>query len=258
VNSWPLLRRLVRAQWLDRYAGTWAGALWGVVLPVGQMAVFWLVFSEWMAPRLGALQAQLGKGGYAVYLLTGLIFWWWWSNGLMRAAGAIADGAGLAKKTPIRLWWLVAAAVVAEGLSAGLALLALLMGLLVLGYAHVSWLGLLPLVAAALWVIFWVGLLLAVVSVFVPDVREVLGLVLNLWFWLTPIVYLPEGAPALLHGVLALNPAAWLVTAAHDLVVWGRWPEVAVVAKLIGLAVVSAAVAYWVWRRAHAAVRDVL
>lgn len=258
MESRAVLWRLVRAQWLDRYAGTWAGAVWGGVLPLAQMGVFWLVFSEWMAPRLGALEGVLGRGGYAVYLLTGLIFWWWWGNGLQRAAGAIADGAGLAKKTPIRLWWLVAAGVVAEGLSAGLALAVLLVGLAAVGYVGVSWLVVPVLAAVMVWVLFWLGLLLAVVTVFVPDVREVLGLVLGLWFWLTPVVYLPEGAPEVLRWALAVNPAAWVVEVAHAAVVWGRWPDWQLVAKLGVFAAVVAAGSWWVWRRAHGAVRDVL
>jgi len=253
-----LLWRLMRAQWLDRYAGTWAGAAWSLLWPLGQMAVFWLVFSEWMAPRVEGALARLGRGGYAMYLLCGLVFWWWWSNGLQRATAAIADGAALARKTPIALWWLVAAAVGAEGLAALPALVVLLVGMAAHGLATATWLGLLPLVLLVVWLLFWAGLVLALLAVFVPDVREGLALATSLWFWLTPVVYLAEAARAPLAHLLSWNPAAWVVQAAHDLVVWGRWPDAQVWAKLAAAGAIVALLGFGLWRRAHRAVRDAL
>jgi lipopolysaccharide transport system permease protein len=121
-----------------------------------------------------------------------------------------------------------------------------------------AWLAL-PLVLAALQVLgCGVGLLLATVNVFFRDVQQVVAIALQLWFWLTPIVYALEDAPSVPPVLFALNPAWWYVEAVGGLFLEGRLPTPAQCAVMLGLLLVTWAAALAVFQRLRPQIRDVL
>jgi lipopolysaccharide transport system permease protein len=50
-----------------------------------------------------------------------------------------------------------------------------------------------------------VGLILAVLTVFIRDMKEIVGIVLQLWFWFTPIVYVKEILPGWVKKFIVFN-----------------------------------------------------
>jgi len=96
------------------------------------------------------------------------------------------------------------------------------------------------------------------VNVFLRDVGQLLGLVLTLWMFLTPIFYPAEMIPARFHWVVGLNPLYYVVEAYRDLVLEGRLPVPAHVGALAGMAAVAFLLGYWFFRRSKHAFVDVL
>ena len=88
-------------------------------------------------------------------------------------------------------------------------------------------LAILPLVA--LQFIFTCGLALAFATahVFFRDTRHLLEVMLQIWFWVTPVVYSLAIVPAGLRGYFLLNPMAWFVSSYHDIVLDGTAPSLA-------------------------------
>ena len=84
------------------------------------------------------------------------------------------------------------------------------------------------------------GLLLSAAYVCARDTRHLLEVGLQVWFWLTPIVYAPALVPPRLAPLLAMNPMAWFADAFHGAVVYGRWPGVAATLVLTLCAAASA------------------
>ena len=103
-----------------------------------------------------------------------------------------------------------------------------------------------------------VGLLLATINVFFRDVQQVVAIALQLWFWLTPIVYAVENAPNVPPLLFALNPAWWYLEAAENLFLAGRTPTPAQGAVMLGLALVMWVGALAVFSRLRPQIRDVL
>ncbi len=69
------------------------------------------------------------------------------------------------------------------------------------------------------------GLLFGVLNVFVRDINQVMVVILQLWFWLTSIVYMISIVPPQLMYVMRLNPMYWIVTEYQALLVYGRAPD---------------------------------
>ena len=72
----PLLLHFVRKDLIDRHAASALGALWTLLLPLANILIFTLVFSQIMGARLETMGMEyLGSYGYSVYLVTGLLAW---------------------------------------------------------------------------------------------------------------------------------------------------------------------------------------
>ncbi len=123
--------------------------------------------------------------------------------------------------------------------------------------ASLAWLPALMLLTMALGL--GLGLLLGVINVFVRDVGQVMTIVLQLLFWLTPIVYMPSVVPARFAGWLAFNPLAPLVDAYQRVILYGQAPVLdAALAWTAALALVLLGAALLLFRRSAPDMVDVL
>jgi lipopolysaccharide transport system permease protein len=88
---------------------------------------------------------------------------------------------------------------------------------------------------------FCIGLIAAILTVFLRDVKEVVSIIVFLWFWLTPIVYLIDDVPWIMRVYQPYNPAYWFVEAYHNIMVYQTPPDFAGLGvKLAGVALLTA------------------
>lgn len=253
-----LLVRLTGAVWLDRYATSALGAGWAVVQPLVQLGIFLLVFGELLGARLAGLEGRFGQWAYGVYLAAGMVPWQFLAGSFTRLCGAFLDSRGLLTKIALPLAWMPLPALLAEGL-ASLLLLGLLLAVLAsFGALTSSAWWLLAIVPGLGLALYGVGLILAVLCVFLEDIREGVQVGLQLGFWLTPVVYLKEMLPEGGQWLLALNPATWAVEAIHAALVFGQPPHPAHVAGLWALGLGATWLGRWLLKRTETALRDLL
>ena len=95
------------------------------------------------------------------------------------------------------------------------------------------------------------GLVLATLHVHFRDTKHLLDVALQVWFWVTPIVYTVELIPERFRPLVYANPMAAFVEAYHAAVVNGQWPPAALMALLVVLSAVSASVGMLVFAHAE-------
>ncbi len=95
-------------------------------------------------------------------------------------------------------------------------------------------------------------------EVFIPDLRRLIPIFLQLGFWLTPIVYTVDILPAGLQGFQQSSPFAAGIMSVHQVVVYGRAPDLSHLAFLSMTLLVSMAVFILLHARIHKALRDAL
>jgi lipopolysaccharide transport system permease protein len=152
---------------------------------------------------------------------------------------------------------LVLTVVLAALLHEAIALGVFLLVLTVLGELSPSALPLLAL-ALPLQVAITLGLALglAAINVFFRDVPQILGLVLNAWFFLTPIVYPKNLVPERFHGLIELNPLTVLVDLYRQALL-GEGPRLpAGVAALAVTGAVLLCAGFWIFRRLRPQLAD--
>lgn len=214
-ESIALLRLFIHQDLRQRFSGNLLGIAWAVLAPLLQLAVFNLVFVHILKARVPGLEG----GTYLVFLALGFWPWFAFSEAIIRGSTAITDHSGLAGKVAVPRAIPVTAAVTTAFLLHGLGYLLVLLSLALVGpgliwaqlpVAILHWL---PLLAMAL----GLGLALAAVQVFIRDLAQAIGLLITLWFFLTPIIYAPETVPGGLASWLAFNPVTGVVDAQRAL-----------------------------------------
>jgi lipopolysaccharide transport system permease protein len=237
-----------------RYAGSLLGAAWSVIHPVSLILIFTFVFSKVMSARLPGVSDTFA---YAVYLCSGLFPWTAFLETCQRSATAFLDNRSLIQKLRFPIEAPVAWIATFSTLNGLLTLGLLFILVLALGHRITASFLLLPVLLALMQVwAFGLGLLLASLTVFFRDLAQMVVVLFQLWFWLTPIVYVSEIIPERFRFAQMLNPMYYVVRTFHDIVMGGRWPRVPDVGWLAGLAGVTLVVGFLVLNRLRADIPD--
>lgn len=222
-----LIGHLVGRELKSRYRGSALGFLWTFLNPLLLLCVYALVFSVYM---------RIQMDDYAIFMFTGLLPWIWISTSLLDSTNAIAAGGSLVTKVMFPLQVLPAVKVVSALANYLLSLPILIIFLYAAG-RPLGWPALyFPLVVLTALVFIWgAGLLLCTINVFFRDIQHILGNLLTLWFFVTPILYPISQVPEKYQHLVKLNPMAVIMIAFQDILFFKRPPD------LRELAVVAAA-----------------
>lgn len=202
-RSRALLAILARKDFQTRYRRTSLGMLWAVALPLLQTVVIVVVFQRLLHQR---------THDYPVFVLSGMVLWSYFSSTLQASSTAIVDASDMSSRVYFPRALLPMTPAVANGYSflVGLAIL-----LVACPFYHVSfgprlWL-LLPGIAATALLTTSFGLVAAALHVYFRDIRYVVGAMLLVWFYVTPIIYQQTALHGLLRTAVSLNPVTGVI-----------------------------------------------
>jgi lipopolysaccharide transport system permease protein len=241
-----LLRELVKRDVQGRYAGSFLGLLWSFIQPLWMILLFTFVFST----VLKVSPVGERTSNFAIFLFGGLLPWAAIHEGVLRSSTAITDNASLVKKlrfpSEILVLAVVLAALVQQAIAAAVYIA-------VLAWVVEDWSAAgLPLLLAALplqlGLTLGLGLLMAAVHVFFRDTAQILGMVFNVWFYLTPIVYPLKLVPAQYRGWVELNPLTALVGLYRQAFFGGEMAPVPGSAWLVVVTIVIVSAGCWLFR----------
>lgn len=229
VRQRGLLRHMMIREVAQRYRGSWLGLAWSFVTPLLMLGVYTVVFSvvfeaRWAGKTGGEMPPQTGE--FALILFCGLLLHAYFADCLTRSPHCILSNVNFVKKVIFPLEILPVVVV-------GSALFHLAMGLAVLlaGQAIVG--GGLPataplaLLVLAPFVMLSLGMawMLASIGVYVRDIGQVLGLVVTVLLFLSPVFYPPEALPEAWRPYLALNPLTLIIENLRAVLLWGHMPD---------------------------------
>lgn len=200
-----------------RYVGTLAGAVWSIIHPVMLVLTYWLVFS------VGFKVQPEGNLPFVVVFICGLIPWLTFSETLAGSVNAITQNVHLVKKVVFPTEILPIVHLLASLIIHGVMLL-ILMVLLYFYNLPSSLFFVQVIYYTAALTVFSLGLswLLSAINVFSRDVGHIVTVLLNLWFWLTPIVWPMHLLPASYHRWIMINPMYYIVSGYRDTFLYFR------------------------------------
>lgn len=255
-----LLRTLVRRDLEARYKGSVLGNLWPLLNQLSQLLIYTYVFSIVLNVKLNLKGLPANDATFGLWLFAGLLPWMAFTGGLSQSAASVLMQPNLVKKVVFPLALLPLVPILSTFIESTFGLIALIVLVAVSSQTVHATLVLLPLVfLPQLLLTAGLGYLMAGFTVFLRDIPQTISVILNLWFYLTPIVYPASVIPKEFRElVFWLNPLAAIAEVYRDLVLvgevqhWGEWG----VASAISLVVFCLGV--WCYRRLRPAFADVL
>ena len=213
----------VKREFQAKYRNSLLGALWTVLNPLAMIVVYTVIFAQVMQAKLPGVTSSFG---YSIYLCAGVLTWGLFAEMVGRGQNVFLDNANLLKKLSFPRLCLPIIMVLSAALN--FAIIFLLFTLfLVLSGNFPGWAFLAVFPVLMLQVIFATGLgmSLGVLNVFFRDVGQFFGIVLQFWFWFTPIVYPLNAVHEGIRSVISLNPMTPVVSAYQGILVSGLWPD---------------------------------
>jgi lipopolysaccharide transport system permease protein len=239
--KFDLLRTLVRRDLEARYKGSILGNLWPLVNQLSQLLIYTYVFSIVLQVKIRLQGVPENNFTFGLWIFAGLLPWMAFINGTIQAANSVVNQPNLVKKVVFPLALLPLVPVLSTFIESAIGLIALIVFVALSIHTLQPTLALLPLVwLTQLLLTAGLGYLAAGLTVFLRDIPQTLGIILNLWFYLTPIVYPATAIPESFRGwIFWLNPLATIAEVYRDLILvgevkhWSEWGVAATVSMLV-------------------------
>lgn len=219
-----LLSTLVRREISARHAGTAAGALWSYIQPLLTVAVYYLVFDIVFAMRLGE-QAPVRAVG--TFLIVGSLPWMAFCEFLNRGMNSLVDAGGLLQKNALPPVLFPVRSVLASSVVYG----PLILALVPLYGAHHEYksalLALPVLMLLQTLLALFMAYLLAIFAAALRDTVQVVGFLLSLGVFISPILFPVSQFPENWRWALWINPITPFVMAYQSVFLQGQWPPLA-------------------------------
>jgi lipopolysaccharide transport system permease protein len=247
-----LVVSLVQRQYQLRYRQSFAGFAWAVISPLATLGVATLVFH-----RVAGVDA--GRTPYTIFLLSGIAPWTFFASSLTFGIPSVASALAMVSRFPFPRAALPLSIV-------GLSLLDLAMAMaLFLGFAYFVgdgvawtsvWVPLLILIEMAL----AVGMVMlgSAMNVFARDLRLAVPLGVQLWLFVTPVMYPLSAVPGNLRPWYLLNPLTGLIENFHRVLAFGEPPDIQLLVPSIASALLMLIVGWWYFGSVERRFADVI
>jgi len=200
---------LVTKDFKLKYNSTALGFIWSAITPTAQSLIFYFVFKVIM---------RFQMEDYLLYLLSGMFLWQFFCNSLTVSVGAFLGNAQLIKKTSFSREYLVIGALLTEFAHFVLTIPILLVLMAFYRISPSLSMLALPLVIMNL-ILFTLGLSLALASMnmYFRDLERMLAIVLQIWFFISPIFIPISEVPQKYQLLIMLNPMTSIINAWRDI-----------------------------------------
>ncbi|MCE7946619.1 MAG: ABC transporter permease [Chloroflexi bacterium CFX4] len=202
----------------SRYSQTVVGIFWIVLLPLAMSGVLALAFSQFLRVSYDV--------PFISFFLAGLVPWGLFSSGIFNGMGAILGKMALINQVnfPREITVLLA---LGEGLvDLCFTLIALVIVNALNGiFPNAMWIYLPPLLFILICFTLGVMFFLSSMSLIIRDIPQLVGVVMQLLFYLTPILYPVSAIPERFRFIVLLNPVGLVLQAFRDVLVYGRAPD---------------------------------
>ncbi|MDQ6799193.1 MAG: ABC transporter permease [Actinomycetota bacterium] len=256
IQARELTLNLVRRDLKVRHRQTFLGMLWSLATPLLTVALYYFVFRVVMgaSPATDVARPDGHIVPFAVYFFAGLTLWNFFNTSVSGATTSITGSTYLINKVYFPRAILPLSTVLASLVTLSFEFAALMVVTIVavgLPSAQLLWV---PVIVAVIGILaYGLALLLSAVTVFLRDVAHFIGILMQVWFWATPIIYslsFVQKRPGVVL-LLKLNPITGSIVSFRNVVVLNHAPAFGLLAYDLAVGVVALALGAWIFGRSQ-------
>lgn len=252
-HSRELLWNLTLRELRTKYRRSFLGWAWSMLNPLSQILIYGFVFGTLLGAT-APIGDPSGLDNYALYLICGLLPWNFFSLITSLGLASVSANAGLVRRVAFPREVLVFSNVLHACVQFTIEISLLLVVMAIAGSPYLPWLPLVV-VTSVLLAIFATGIAMAlsVLSVYFRDMSYLWAILVQVWFFATPIVYTPaileQEAPAALFDILKLNPMNGFVETYRRLIYDAGAPGWKTMLGLVAISLASLTLGWLVFNR---------
>lgn len=218
-ESRRVLLKLAINDFKVKYAGSYLGIIWAFIQPIVTIFVFWFVF------QVGFKNPPVvGDFPFVLWLICGLIPWFFFSDALSNATNCLLEYNYLVKKVVFRVSILPIMKIVSSLFVHLFFVLFIFLMFLIYGYeVDIYYIQVFYYILSSIMFLLGLSWLTSSVVIFFKDLKELINIVLQLGFWLTPIFWNYEILPGRFQNIIKLNPMFYIVGGFRDTFINKVW-----------------------------------
>ena len=204
-NYRELLKTSVKKDIGGKYKHSFLGVLWSFINPLLQILVYALIFP--LVMKNGGSYKD-----YTVFMVCGLIPWAYFTTVINRASFIMIENGNILKKVYFPRSILPLSLVTSETINFLVSCIIILAFIVIKGFGISKFILFFPLVLLIQYVLLLgIALIFSAVTVYMRDIQHFIGVVLQLLFYATPIVYSIDTIPENFRWILKWNPMTYII-----------------------------------------------
>ena len=213
-----LLLKLTKSDFKQRYLGNFLGIFWAFIQPTATIAVFWFVF------QVGFKSQPVDNFPFILWLVAGMFPWFYFSEGLAQGTNSILANSFLVKKILFRVSLLPIIKLL-SAITIHLFFIFFMYGMFIYyGYTPtIYWLQVFYYLFATSVLLLGLSWITSSIVVFFKDMEQLVAIIIQFGFWLTPIFWSMKIVPERYHSLIELNPMVYIIEGYRDSMIYNRW-----------------------------------
>lgn len=212
----------VKREFQSKYKNSLLGIIWNILNPLAMIIVYTVIFSNIMKSKLPGISSQYS---YSIYLCAGVLIWGLFSEIVTRSQNVFIDNANLIKK--LNFPRICLPIIIIAGAILNFVIIFSIFTLFLIisnNFPGIHFIALLPIIFILVFFSIGLGITIGVLNVFFRDIGQFFGIIIQFWFWLTPIVYTINILPPRIVQLMNYNPMTGIINSCQKILVENVWP----------------------------------
>ena len=255
IQNKKILLKLTKNDFKQKYVGNLLGALWAFIQPLVTILIFWFVF------QVGFRSKPVEDFPFILWLLSGMFPWFFFSEALANGTNSVLVNSFLVKKVVFRVSLLPIIPLL-SALVVHLFFVFFMFGMfLVYGYLpNMYWVQIFYYLFAVSVLLLGLSWITSSIIVFFKDVGQIVTMLIQFGFWMTPIFWSIGIIPDKYHWMINLNPLVYIIEGYRDSMIHHIWfwekPEMSLYFWSVALLIFM--LGAWTFRKLRPHFADVL
>jgi lipopolysaccharide transport system permease protein/teichoic acid transport system permease protein len=221
IDIWKskrLLLDLIKNDFRSRYLNNYLGVFWAFIQPSITILIFWFVF------QVGFKSAPVQDTPFVLWLIAGMIPWFFFAEALGSATNAILDNGFLVKNIVFRVS-LLPIVKISSALMIHIFFIMFMVGMhFYYGYTpSIYWFQIVYYLIASIILLLGISWITSSVVIFFRDIGQLIAMVIQFGFWLTPIFWMLSRVPEQFQWIFKLNPVYYITQGYRDAFIYHVW-----------------------------------
>jgi len=218
ISSRQLLWSLTKNDFKQKYIGNFLGVLWAFIQPTATILIFWFVF------QVGFKSQPVDNFPFILWLVAGMFPWFFFAEGLSNGTNSIVANSFLVKKVVFRISLLPIIPLLSAFI-VHLFFIFFMYGMfLYYGYMPtLYWLQVFYYLFAVVILLLGMSWITSSVVVFFKDMGQIVAMLIQFGFWLTPIFWSMKMVPEKYHWIIELNPMVYIIEGYRNSMINHKW-----------------------------------